>query len=365
MKVLWLSPTLNHYKARFLEKLQTNFPIDITVLAGTGRENAGDAKVSGNSKLEIVQLNVPKSKFGFDSRVRKFVSEKASNYDWIMIPKENKNLLLFLYILMLKSKGSNRFKTFSYNHPIVTSGPNKSGIVETASATFFYRKLDRVVFYTEKSCQRMVELGFIQKQKAFWANNTIDTELISRNYSFCLPNPEKPNILFIGRLTKRKRVDLLLSYYQKLKLSSSKLGGLTLTIIGDGPEAPLVKTAITKDNSIVWTGLLTDEHSIASYMQNASLVFVPGHSGLSVNHALVYGRPFATLGTIHQPPEIDFLQDEVNGLILTDNEQQNLDRIQSLLVNFAPSLYERAFEAGKQLSVSNWCSNIYQALSSP
>jgi len=42
MKLLWLSPNLNHYKAKFLNHLTLDTDIDLTVLAGTGRKNMGD-----------------------------------------------------------------------------------------------------------------------------------------------------------------------------------------------------------------------------------------------------------------------------------------------------------------------------------
>ena len=51
-------------------------------------------------------------------------------------------------------------------------------------------------------------------------------------------------------------------------------------------------------------------------MKKASLVFVPGLSGLSINHAFAYGRPYATFSAERHGPEINYLINGVNGFII-------------------------------------------------
>ena len=43
-------------------------------------------------------------------------------------------------------------------------------------------------------------------------------------------------------------------------------------------------------------------------MRDCNLVFVIGHSGLSINHSFCYGRPYATIKSNSQPPEIDYIE---------------------------------------------------------
>ncbi len=364
MKVLWLSPTLNHYKAKFLSKLQTDYPLDITVLAGTGREGQGDPDWNEEAAFKLIQLSVLKKDFGFSANVRAELKNAIGVYDWIMIPKENKNLLLFVFALWFRYIAGSRGKKtrfFSYNHPLTLDGPRKAGLLYRLITQFYYNRLDRVVFYTEKGCQRMIDGGFIAAEKTFWANNTIDTDEIDRNYTFCLPDQNQPTILFIGRLVERKGIPMLLEYFHELK-KRDELKNLKLIVIGDGPQSHIVEEASKNDSCVEWKGAITDESQIAPLMSRASLVFIPGHSGLSVNHALCYGRPFVTLGNIHQPPEIDYVRDGENGLILNGNSKQNIDRIASLLVNFASEFYDSCYKTGKSLSVESWCQRMSDAL---
>ncbi|MFC2175552.1 glycosyltransferase family 4 protein [Bacteroidota bacterium] len=364
MKVLWLSPMLNHYKARFLDRLQEDFPIELTVLAGTGRDNKGDFHWNEKTGFTLIQVPVSKKKFGLSRQVRKEIEGLFQGFDWVILPKENKNLLLFIFLLNLKKKTAGKGKNvglFTYNHPIVTEGPKKEGFFRLMVSKFYYRYYDKVIFYTEAGCQRMIDMSYISSEKAYYANNTIDTVEVNRHYCFEYPDPNQPTILFIGRLIPSKRLGDLISYYRKLK-TRSELRLLKLIVIGDGPESHVIEKAMESDSDIDWVGTVVDEEKIAPFMSQATLVFVPGHSGLSINHAFSYGRPFVTLGGIHQPPEIDYLQHGINGLILKGNSSENIDQIGSMLINFDAALYDRCYETGKDLSVGNWCKQIVAAL---
>lgn len=45
LRLLWLSPNLNHYKARFLNHLTKTDDLDLTILSGTGRTGMGDEEI--------------------------------------------------------------------------------------------------------------------------------------------------------------------------------------------------------------------------------------------------------------------------------------------------------------------------------
>ena len=177
---------------------------------------------------------------------------------------------------------------------------------------FLFRLYDRVIFYTEQAMDWAVDSNLLPKEKAFFASNTLDTDEIWEHYNFQINKSENKVILFIGRLIQSKRVDLIFTYYKELR---KHLPELQLIIIGDGPEAPIVKSMINEDGSITWLGAVVDEGKIAYYMRRTHLVFIPGSSGLSIVHALCYGKPYATIQGKHGP-EFAHLEDNVNGLVL-------------------------------------------------
>jgi len=109
---------------------------------------------------------------------------------------------------------------------------------------------------------------------------------------------------------------------------------------------------------------LLDEAEIAPIMKRASVVFIPGHSGLSVNHAFLYGRPYITLKGPSHAPELDYLENGKNGYLLTDNFESNVNTIVQLISNKREleGFCEKAKQKGEYLSVINWVKQIKQSL---
>ena len=356
-KILWLSPNFNHYKARFLNHFANADGIKLTLLTGSGRVGKGDFEIEETWDFNLIKSNVPKSKFGLSSKVRKLISKDFSKYDWILIPSEKKNLLLLYYLIILRFFSKNT-KLISYNHPVLKSGSGRITKTDIFITKLFYRKLDRVIFYTKAACELAIEKKYIHPKKAFWANNTVDDVEISKYYEFTLPPKDKISILYIGRLIPSKRVGDLIDYFKIL--DEKRPHFFELNIIGDGPDATKIKDLELPN--IHCHGTIVDEKEIAPIMKNASCVFVPGLSGLSINHAFAYGRPYITFQSDFHGPEISYLEQNKNGLILSNNQDESINAILNLLTNPVEidTFCKNAFEKGKQLSVLNWVEQMRQ-----
>ena len=360
IKVLWLAPNMNHYKSRFLNHLAVDSNIDLCVLSGAGRNKMGDEELKGDWCFKQISVDVPKKDFGKSNFVKKKFKAIFNEFDWVMIPAEKKNIALFLYATKLR-RGNKKVRLFSYNHPVLKSGNGKVSCLDKWISKFYYRKLDRVIFYTEKSHDWAIKNKLINAKKAFWANNTIDNTEIKKYYTYHLPPKNSTSILFIGRLIPSKRIPDLFDCFSKLK---KDIPNLVLDIIGDGPESYLVKSAIDSDESINWHGTLIDEADIAPIMQRASLVFIPGHSGLSVNHAFSYGRPYVTLQGLSHAPELDYIDRGENGYVLDGDFESNCNTIKELLIERTKleRFCDNARDKGNYLSVQKWVEQMKQSL---
>lgn len=359
-KILWLAPNFNHYKALFLNRLAKEVGLNILVLTGTGRSQMGDQELNGAWSFTHYKLNVPKSQFGYSKTVRNQLKQFFKDFDWVLIPAEKKNLGLFIYSLWLRKKHPN-VKLFSYNHPVFKSRNGRVTFLDLWLTRWFYKKMDRIIFYTEQSCNWAIAEKLINPDKAFWANNTIDTHEMERHYKFHFPPKENPALLFIGRLIPSKRIGDFIEYFRILK---KRIPRLRADVIGDGPDRTIVEQALKKNGDLKWHGALVEESSIAPIMAEASLVFVPGHSGLSVNHSFAYGRPYITLEGPSHAPEIDYIQQGYNGYILPDDLESITQMLFTLLTrsNELERLCKNAFETGRKLSIENWVLQIKQAL---
>lgn len=360
LKILWLSPNFNHYKARFLNHLAKETNVALTIVSGTGRKLMGDQEIVGDWSFQHIKVNVSKKDFGKSQIVKNELNKIFFNFNWVLIPAEKKNILLFLYALKLKKKNPS-VRLFSYNHPILKSKNGKVTFFDKWLTKFYYKKLDRVIFYTKHSHDWAVKNKLIEPNKAYWANNTIDNTEVDKYYNYQLPPHNQPTIVFIGRLIPSKQVGLLITYFSTLKKT---IPNLSLEIIGDGPEQDIVKEAAANHKNIIWHGTLVDEEKIAPIMARASMVFVPGHSGLSINHAFAYGRPYITLESNRHGPEISYLHREVNGYILGKDIDENMIKLTELLTNQDKlnRLSKNALETGVNISVQKWVQQIKASL---
>ncbi|WP_246388508.1 glycosyltransferase family 4 protein [Algoriphagus iocasae] len=113
-----------------------------------------------------------------------------------------------------------------------------------------------------------------------------------------------PNLIFIGRLTKIKRLDLLIEAVSLCSLSGN---AVNLTIIGDGDELSFLEVLVRNYNLNVWFyGPCYEEEKIAELVYNADLCVSPGNVGLTAMHSLGYGTPVITHNDFtNQMPEFE------------------------------------------------------------
>ena len=366
IKILIISGNLNHYKIKMLDYFNENYNVNITILCGAGRIGQGDLDPDISSKLYLKKVNTLKKYFGFHPKVFFILLKQFSNYDWIQIPREKKNLLLLVvsYILVKveKLKGR-RIRIFTITHP---DFGYKVGILKTINIFFlktFNRFYNKILFYTENSMNYAIKNQLVEDFKASYVNNTLYTKDIDRYYKFSYPSNNKKIILFIGRLIYTKRVDLLLKYYEKINKNLSAKGYKSeLRIIGEGPFFDKINQAAKKDTSIKVLGGIVQERAISKHMKDVSLVFIPGDSGLSINHAFCYGKPYATIKSKNHGPEINYLKNGINGFLLSGDFNSDVSKICSVLISNNKEIFDNAYETGQSLSVDTWCTQIMKNL---
>jgi glycosyltransferase involved in cell wall biosynthesis len=360
--VLWLAPNLNHYKARFLSKLARRGQLILTVLSGRSLVELGHALHEGGDSFQRIDVTADRNNFAYRFKVYAVLWKlvRSRHFDVILMPAERKFLPLIIYLSCLRFVG--RYRLVSYNHPMTGNALRPLLALNRYLVKFMFAMYDRIIFYTEKGRDRGIIQGLLKKNKAFFANNTLDTHEIWDHYNFEVNKSSDFTLLFIGRLIPRRRIEVLYDYFIQLKQMVPRL---RLVIIGDGPESPKVHRMASFNPAIEWHGAIIDERLIAKVMKGVHLVFMPGDSGLSIVHAFSYGKPYVTLSTAKgHGPEIDYLEDGVNGLLLSGNHAADCYRIVELIQN--QKRYEAmcisAFNTAKNLTVESWCEKIELAL---
>lgn len=122
------------------------------------------------------------------------------------------------------------------------------------------------------------------------------------------------NIIFIGRLTKVKRIDLLLRALAKLKKQGYDYN---LTIVGDGVEKESLQLLVSKlciQKSVWFYGACYDENENARLIYNADLCVSPGNVGLTAMHVMIFGCPVVTHNNFpYQMPEFEAIHQGKTG----------------------------------------------------
>lgn len=146
----------------------------------------------------------------------------------------------------------------------------------------FISQFDALISYSQRGANEYTALGF-PRQKIFVAHNSVamppssPTSVAGRAF--------RPNILFVGRLQARKRLDYLLRACAQLKQD------IKLVIVGDGPERNMLQS-LAKEiyPSAEFIG---SKHGaeLKSYFTQADLFVLPGTGGLAIQEAMSYGLP--------------------------------------------------------------------------
>jgi len=199
----------------------------------------------------------------------------------------------------------------------------------------FYRLANKHLLYERRAKKIMHKHGF-NPQSLYVVFNSLDYDkhktLREKYKNINKPdvypffsNSSLPVIVFIGRLTSVKKLDMLLDAVIQMNAESVEVN---LVFIGDGPERKALELAGKKGIEKRWlhfTGACYNEENICRYLSAADLCVSPGNVGLTAIHALSLGTPVATHSNFaNQMPEAETITEGYNGFFFKENDGTDL-----------------------------------------
>ena len=200
------------------------------------------------------------------------------------------------------------------------------------------RGVNGCVCYTHKIAELIQP--YVSASSCFVAPNTLDTDKLFQLRERLVAEGKKSvrsrlgipgrgkTVVFIGRLIKDKRAEILLDLHKSL----SAMGDATLIIIGDGSERDGLVSRIQRENlkNVFLPGTLPKFEDSAPWIYASDVMVCPGYVGLNVNHAFCLGLPVVTCTSPdpkirYHSPEIEYLQPGINGM------QADYDNLNSLV----------------------------------
>lgn len=258
---------------------------------------------------------------------RGFLRMLCKGYDTYIVCAETRCVSIWLF-LILKKLFYPKKRVYTWGHGML----GKEGKRKQKFYRFMYRMLTGAFIYNERSVELMKAAG-IPANKLYTIYNSLDYDsqlpirqslIESSIFQDYFSNNNK-NIVFIGRLTKVKRFDILIDAVASLK---EKGEYVNVTLIGDGDEKDSMEQKIRElgiQNQIWFYGACYDEKRNAELIFNADVCVSPGNIGLTAIHALMFGCPAITNDDFnHQMPEFETIKEGITGSFFHTGDYKSL-----------------------------------------
>ncbi len=218
--------------------------------------------------------------------------------------------------------------------------------VKTIIKRLFFKLATHIMTYGDYARNLMLQNGFNESRvSAIYNSLSYDKHIKLRSgatkcdvYKDHFHN-EFPTIVFIGRLTKVKQLDMLLD---SLIISRNKGRCYNIVYIGDGvmKESLIEMTNSLGLNSFVWFyGATYDEKELSQLLYNADLCVAPGNIGLTAIHALSFGCPCISHNDFSlQMPEFESIIPNVTGDFF---DYQDPESLSNTILKWLDNNYDR------------------------
>ena len=363
--VVVLVANIKQFRTSFYEKLYSTLgleKIDLLVIYS-------DVSESEKSKADSVDLPKPlglkvKGSYFFRDRILfQFIPLITFiKADLIVVVQSNGYLMNYLLQLFrLFGWGRLAFWGHGYNHQ--SEGNTFLEKFKRLTAS----QVDWWFAYTKNTADYLIRVGYT-KEKITIINNAIDTTNFSKQVDGVTQDQRcelinKLNFsddvvvgIYCGSLYANKRLDFLL---EASEIISSKHKNFKLLVIGDGDEKQLLETYSKKVDWLIYCGpQFGIEKSI--YFSIADFFLNPGLVGLAILDSFAAGLPFITTDFKGHSPEIAYLEDGTNGLMLPFDTKHFANGV-SDLINHPDNLFslkQGAMLSSKKYTVENMVENV-------
>ena len=334
-----------HYRAPIYKLMSEELNCDFFI---------GDTVGSSIKLMDYQDLKGFRKKLKFLKIFKNFYWQKGAisivfkNYKNYIITGEPFCISTWIILIFAKSQGK---KTFLWSH----GWYGDETFIKRTIKKLFFNLSTKVLLYGDHARKLMIKDG-IDENKLICIYNSLDFEnqikvrnnikptSIYKNYF----KNDYPVILYIGRLQKVKKIDLLIKSVNKL---NDRGTNCNLIIIGEKAEELSFLNTLIKNRSNIWLyGSCYDENKIGELIFNASTCVSPGNVGLTALHSLVYGTPIITHDNFcNQMPEFEAITDGLSGTFFKE------DSIESLCLNIEKWI---GFSDQKRELVRNNCYKI-------
>lgn len=335
MKLLQQDNIGSHYRAAIYRLMDKELGCDFCFGDKVDDIKKMDYSLLSHKVIEVHNKHLV-GRFYYQQGVQKLLRQKYDTYIFI---GETRNLSTWLFCIRARLFYPKK-KVYFWSH----GWYGKESKLEAFIKKILFRLPNGGSFlYGNYAKELMINEGF-DPNKLYVIHNSLDydTQLSVREqlkprfiYKDHFGNDNK-NIVFIGRLTKVKRFDLLLEAVSILKERGEKVN---VTFIGDGVERQNMETMVEEKgirDQVWFYGACYDEKNNAELIYNADVCVSPGNIGLTAMHVMMFGCPAITNDDFkHQMPEFEAIHEGKTGAFFRAGDSTSLaDTISKWFVSY-------------------------------
>lgn len=249
-------------------------------------------------------------------------------FDYLLLLGEINIVSSWISIFIAKLRGK---KIFMWSHGIY--GNEK--FLKKYLRLLFLKQSDFIFLYEKRAKFLLQRNGFSQNSLAV-VYNSLNHKLYEKLYRALLNTHKNdyinffkdnslPTIIYIGRLTKIKKLPILI---EAIKILNQKKINFNLLIVGGGVDQRYLENTY---NSLIDKGLVHfygncfDDKKTSKLIFHSDLCVSPGNIGLTAIHSLSYGTPVASHNNFNnQMPEVEAIIEGENGFLFEEDNSNDL-----------------------------------------
>lgn len=278
-----------------------------------------EGKQSGYAhRIEYPEITI---KFSLTSLIKISRNNKQGVFI-LFINHREKYFFPFLFYLRLSGK-----KIITWTHGIDLQ--NKYSLISRLAHHLEHSLCHRIILYSDQLKGHLLRM---HRKKAYVANNTLNLldfkpDLFDRMETLKKYGIKtEKNIIYCGRISKRKRVEDLLAAFEIIEKENKNIG---LVIIGPDEEK-ILSGRLGQNPKIHYLGPIYGL-PVIEILAACDVSCIPGAVGLGIVDAMYCGLPIITENVEHGP-EIMYLKDKTNGFIVPRGDIRSLATKLRLLI---------------------------------
>jgi glycosyltransferase involved in cell wall biosynthesis len=278
---------LPSYRVKFLEAFAKACLGGLSVYAGLPLTIEG---IDPIDRLQYAQLVKVKNRYFKDPSSSLFICWQPGFIDWLETWQPE------MLIVEANPRYQSTYRAISWMHArgrkVIGWGLGAPAISGPLSPlrkwerSRLFGSLDAIIAYSEQGADQYRAAGF-PSDRVYTAFNAVDPAPTNPPPPRPLKPDKEPTVLFVGRLQKRKRVDLLLQACADLP----EVHRPHIIVVGDGPAMhELENLARRLPVDAEFTGAKHGSE-LDPYFNQADVFVLPGTGGLAIQQAMAHGLP--------------------------------------------------------------------------